>query len=77
MRVHYGVDYVENSIANRRNRFVNKYGEISVSNVVLIRFVCFTRILVAFVLRYDTRCYFNVRSKANISQLNLPHGTDN
>ena len=29
------------------------------------------------VIRYDTRCYFNVRSKANISQLNLPHGTDN
>ena len=27
--------------------------------------------------RYDTRCYFNVRSKANMSQLNLPHGTDN
>jgi len=26
------------------------------------------------VLRYDTRCYFNVRSKADISQLNLPHG---
>ena len=26
--------------------------------------------------RYDTRCYINVRSKANISQLNLPHGTD-
>ena len=22
-------------------------------------------------LRYDTRCYFNVRSKANTSQLNL------
>ena len=28
------------------------------------------------VIRYDTRCYFNVRSKADISQLNLPHGTD-
>jgi len=28
-------------------------------------------------IRYDTRCYFNVRSKADISQLNLPHGTDN
>jgi len=28
-------------------------------------------------LRYDTRCYFNVRSKADISQLNLPHGTNN
>ena len=27
--------------------------------------------------RYDTRCYFNVRSKADISRLNLPHGTDN
>ena len=26
---------------------------------------------------YDTRCYFNVRLKADISQLNLPHGTDN
>ena len=29
------------------------------------------------IIRYDTRCYFNVRSKADISQLNLPHGTDN
>ena len=28
-------------------------------------------------IRYDTRRYFNVRSKADISQLNLPHGTDN
>ena len=28
-------------------------------------------------IRYDTRCHFNVRSKANMSQLNLPHGTDN
>jgi len=29
------------------------------------------------VIRYDTRCYFNVCSKADISQLNLPHGNDN
>jgi len=29
------------------------------------------------VIRYDTRCYFNVHSKADISQLNLPNGTDN
>ena len=28
-------------------------------------------------IRYDTIRYFNVRSKADISQLNLPHGTDN
>ena len=26
---------------------------------------------------YDTRCYFNVRSKADMSQLSLPHGTNN
>ena len=24
--------------------------------------------------RYDTRCYFNVRSKADMNRLNLPHG---
>ena len=28
-------------------------------------------------VRYDTRCRFNVRSNADMSQLNLPHGTDN
>ena len=28
-------------------------------------------------IRYDTWCYFNVRSKAGMSQLNLPHGNDN
>ena len=28
-------------------------------------------------IRYDTRCYFNVQSKADMSQLNLPHGTKN
>ena len=28
-------------------------------------------------IRYDTGCYFNVRSKADMSRLNLPHGNDN
>jgi len=28
-------------------------------------------------IRYDTRCYFNMRSKADMSRLNLPHGDDN
>jgi len=28
-------------------------------------------------IRYDTVWYFNVCSKADISQLNLPHGTNN
>jgi len=27
-------------------------------------------------LRYDMRCYFNVRSKAGMNQLNIPHGND-
>jgi len=29
------------------------------------------------IIRYDTRCYFNVRSKADMGQLNLPRRTDN
>jgi len=28
-------------------------------------------------IRYDTRCYFNVRSKADTNQHNLLHGNDN
>ena len=28
-------------------------------------------------IRYDTRCYYNVRSKADMNRLNLPHGGDN
>jgi len=38
---------------------------------------CAINCLCMLTIRYDTRCYFNVRSKADISQLNLPHGTDN
>jgi len=30
----------------------------------------------AALIRNDTRCYFDVRSKAGTSQLNLPHGTN-
>jgi len=33
----------------------------------VIKGICYT-------IRYDTRCYFNVRSKADMSQLNLPDG---
>ena len=42
-----------------------------------VPFEGFVDIAPHFTIRYDTRCYFNVRSKADISQLNLPHGTDN
>ena len=40
-------------------------------------YVVFSTVCGIGTIRYDTRCYFNVRSKADISQLNLPHGTDN
>ena len=35
------------------------------------------RVSLSYYLRYDTRCYFNVRSKADMSRLNLPHETNN
>jgi len=37
---------------------------------------CIARIqhaIKVYTIRYDTRCYFNVRSKADMSRLNLPH----
>jgi len=43
--------------------------------MMMICLQCFDAVGLA--IRYNTRCYFNVRSKADISQLNLPHGTDN
>ena len=41
-----------------------------------VNFLCRER-LFDFMVNYDTRCYFNVRSQADMSQLNLPHGTNN
>jgi len=37
--------------------------------------ICVPAQLFTLVLRYDARCCFNVRSKADMSQLNLPHGS--
>jgi len=48
--------------------------------VAIIQYRChFSTSLYDKILRYEreTRCYFNVHSKADMSQLNLPHGTDN
>ena len=36
-----------------------------------------TFLMLKVTVRYDTRCYFNERSKADTSQLNLLNGTDN
>ena len=43
----------------------------------IISYIYITNDIAVAIRLYDTRCYFNVRSKADISQLNLPHGTDN
>ena len=40
---------------------------------VTILYLIGAGILLAERARYNTRCYFNVRSKADVSQLNLPH----
>jgi len=42
-----------------------------------LRFMVKVLVPVRITMRYDTRCYFNVRSKADMSQLNLPHRNDN
>jgi len=39
--------------------------------------VCTARSISYESIRYDTICYFSVRSKADISQIDLPHGTEN
>jgi len=42
----------------------------------LANFTSLTRRLL-YTIQYNTRCHFDVRSKADMSQLNLPHRTDN
>ena len=42
----------------------------------LANFTSLTRRLL-YTIQYNTRCHFDVRSKADMSQLSLPHGTDN
>ena len=40
-------------------------------------FSLYVQCAMSLAIRYDSRCYFNVRSKADMSQLNLPHGNNN
>ena len=60
------------TLENNRNDRVSQTKLLSMEEMILK----LTDWVILFI-RYDTRCYFNVRSKADISQLNLPHGTDN
>ena len=53
-------------------------GVISASNTETDRLTDHGTAVIRYdTIRYVTRCRFNVRSKADISQLNLPHGTNN
>jgi len=49
---------------------------VTTTLLIFIQLAYFSQIF-SITIRYDTRCYFNVRSKANMSQLNLLHGTNN
>jgi len=53
------------------DRFCRSHITVVIVNNALTRRRCVR------IVRYDTRCYFNLRSKADTSQLNLPHGTNN
>jgi len=33
---HFGIESVENLVSNRRNRFINRYGELFMSNIALM-----------------------------------------
>jgi len=48
----------------------------SLNRVPGYRFSTRPIVVYSIVPEYHTRCYFNVRSNADISQLNLPHGTE-
>jgi len=39
--------------------------------------LCLRTALLYDTIRYDTSCFFNVRSKADVVQRNPPHGTKN
>jgi len=58
------------------NQSVTSYSETGNCPGQVAQLACTGYWLLACI-RYDTRCYFNVRSKADMSQLNLPHGNDN
>jgi len=60
----------------RTNDFLPGYRPTIKINTIRLLFVRRARIQ-PHTIRYYTRCYFYVRSKADMSQLNLPHGNDN
>ena len=67
---------ITNYMFVRTNILLRRFSLCS-NNVKTVLYKTYCLCMYDAALRYDTRCYFNVRSKADISQLNLPHGTDN
>ena len=70
----------DGTICCRRQRFwppdIALSWQLTIGKLISgIELTCFSSL--CDTIKYDTRCYFNVRSKADISQLNLPHGTAN
>ena len=64
-------------VSNTRHHHHQQHGDPPVTSPHLGFLQTYDIRLLLLLLRYDARCYFNVRSKADTSQLNLPHGTDN
>jgi len=66
--VHYRVNDVEISVRRHDKHQPSTHGCIEATETSQQNHAA---------IRYDTRCCFKVRSKSDISQLNLPHGTKN
>ena len=73
LSVHFCVQHYRRGVSRRAGQ------SVAADVLVIMELVLFQDIVDTSTykyIRYDTRCDFNVRSKANMSQLNLPHGTD-
>ena len=75
MDYHQKLRYCEDSISDNKYAMMRRLAAtLTVDDVLLGTKSLSTSI---DTIRYDRRCGFNVRSKADMSQLNLPHGNDN
>jgi len=79
LTVWYGSQETANSAAMTQSmRATRRRAAMMRSSVQLGGGAATSRVLSRYdTIRYDTRCYSNMRLKADMSQLNLPHGTDN
>ena len=75
-------DYSTTGAANPNNTFclcvdmLPNIADDKISHDVACYYQYCYQAYIQFTIRYDTRSNFNVCSKADISQFNLPHGTE-